>query len=661
MDHQPAGSRPLRVLRVAHHAVVGAWRERERQLIRSGVDLTLVSANRWNEGGRDMDLDVAGDSFVLGVNTFGSHPNAFFYDPRSLWRLFGEEWDLIDLHEEPCATATAEILALLRLRRNTAPFVLYSAQNIPKRYPIPIRWTEQAALRRAAGAYVCNVEAGAILHDKGLRSSATLIGLGTDLSVFRPGLHEAPRSPLVVGYAGRLEAYKGVDVLLQAIALHSNAQLRIAGDGPERATLNELSASLGIEDRVAFLGHIGAQLPAFYRELDVLVVPSLPTKGWLEQFGRVVVEAMASGVPVVASRSGALPDVVGGAGILVEPNQPEQIVAALREVAEVTRWQKLRALGLGHCQQYSWESVAAQHRAFYDEVLNPPVVDLAPQVVIVAYGPPNLLRDALAPLGDLSVTVVDNSSLPETRQVVEACGGHYVDAGRNLGFGAAVNVALASLEERGLGRSDVLLLNPDAAISEAAIDELAEALHEQSDIACVAPSQTDPSGSRTERVEWPFPSPFASWLVALGMGRLDRRKGFVIGSILLLNRAALDQVGGFDERFFLYAEETDWQRRAVGQGWRIRYVPEVKGTHVGAGTSSDEGVRSTLFHTSQLVYMRKHFGFVGSAVNRAAVVVGSVLRMVVVRGEPREAARWRLRFYMRRVPGRPDEWTGKRR
>lgn len=655
MDHRPAGSRPLRVLRVAHHAVVGAWRERERELSRRGVDLTLVSANRWNEGGRDVDLDIAGDRFVWGVNTIGTHPNGFFYDPFPLWRLLGERWDLIDLHEEPCATATAEILALLRLRRNTAPFVLYSAQNIPKRYPIPIRWTEQAALRRAAGAYVCNTEAGAILQDKGLRSSATLIGLGADLSVFRPGAHAAPRAPLVIGYSGRLETYKGVDVLLRAAALHPDAQLRIAGDGPQRAVLEELSVSLGLEDRVVFLGHLGAELPAFYRDLDVLVVPSLPTRGWLEQFGRVVVEAMASGVPVVASRSGALPDVVGDAGILVEPNQPQQIVAALREVTDPSRWRELRALGLEHCQQYSWEAIGTRHRAFYDQVLSLSAEGLAPQVVVVAYGSPNPLRDALAPLGQLSVTVVDNSSMPETRQLVEASGGYYIDAGGNLGFGAAVNIALASLEKRGLGRSDVLLLNPDATITEAGIAELGEALHAQPNIACAAPSQTDPSGSHVERVEWPFPSPLASWLVALGLGRLDHRKGFVIGSILLLNRAALDQVGGFDERFFLYAEETDWQKRAVDQGWRIRYVPDVKGTHVGGGTSSDEGVRSTLFHTSQLMYMRKHFGVIGDAVNRVAVVVGSLLRIVAGRGETRKAARWRLRFYLGRASGRTED------
>lgn len=653
MDQRPTARRSLRVLRVAHHGVVTAWRERERELIRRGVDLTLVSATRWNEGGRDVELDFGADGFVRGVGTLGTHPNGFLYDPRALWRFLGQCWDLIDLHEEPCALATAEILAMMRLRRNRTPVVLYSAQNIHKRYPPPIRWFERTALRVAEGAYVCNVEAGRILQDKGLRHRPWLIGLGTDLSIFRPGPHDAPRSPLRVGYSGRLETYKGVDVLLRAMAHLPDAELSIAGEGPQRSHLVELAATLGIEQRVTFLGHLGADLPAFYRDLDVLAVPSLPTKSWLEQFGRVVVEGMASGVPVVASRSGALPDVVGEAGVLVEPGDPKKLADGIGLLRDRDRWAALRAAGLEHCRQYSWKAVAVQQRAFYDSVLEPAAARSDPEVVIVAYGPPDALRDALTPLAGWSITVVDNSSLPATRSLVEGAGGHYIDAGANLGFGAAVNRALASLRERGLDGADVLLLNPDATIEASAIHALAEALHEQPGIACVAPRQTEPGRSRADLVQWPFPTPLGAWLIALGLGRLDRRPGFVIGSILLLNRDAIDDVGSFDERFFLYAEETDWQKRAVEAGWRIRYFPQVTGTHVGAGTSTDETVRSTLFHSSQLAYMRKHYGVLGSVATRAAVVVGSLLRVVAGRGETRKAALWRLRFYLRPgVPGR---------
>src|SRR5699024_2895546 len=154
----------------------------ERELRCQQVDVQLVSAQRWNEGGRLIDLDPGDDDFVTGVRTFGTHPNAFLYSPAPLWRLLGQPWDLIDLHEEPFSLATAQVLAMGRLGSLTAsgvrtPFVVYSAQNIHKRYPVPFRWFERYALRRAAGAYVCNAEAGRILRRKGLRPPVQLIGL----------------------------------------------------------------------------------------------------------------------------------------------------------------------------------------------------------------------------------------------------------------------------------------------------------------------------------------------------------------------------------------------------------------------------------------------------------------------------------------------------
>ena len=136
-----------------------------------------------------------------------------------------------------------------------------------------------------------------------------------------------------MGYAGRLADHKGVDVLLDAVAGMPEVRLTLAGDGPAAAALRQRAAKPDLAGRVTFLGRLDDhELADFYGGLDVLAVPSLTTPTWVEQFGRVAVEAMAAGVPVVASDSGALPDVVGEAGLLVPPGNAEILRVALEDV-----------------------------------------------------------------------------------------------------------------------------------------------------------------------------------------------------------------------------------------------------------------------------------------------------------------------------------------
>ncbi|MFC8923172.1 glycosyltransferase [Cellulosimicrobium sp. NPDC057127] len=657
----------MRVLRVSHSAVVDAWRERERELRSQGVDVRLLSARVWDEGGVPVRLVPRPGEPVRGVRTVGTHPALFLYDPRPLWRALGQDWDVLDVHEEPFALATAEVLLLRRLRavlsrRPAPPYVLYSAQNLRKRYPWLFRWFEARALRGAAGVSVCNAEAGRIVRDKGARGEVAVVPLGVDPAVFSP----APRTggartsePVVdpdarggrlrVGYAGRLAPHKGVDVLLDAVAADDRLDLVVAGDGPDRATLEVRARPLG--DRVTFAGPLeGDDLVAFYRSLDVLAVPSRETPGWVEQFGRVAVEAMACGVPVVATSTGALPDVVGGAGLLVPPEDPTALRDALvRVLTEDGLAGRLRADGARRAAACSWTAVAGQYLDLYRAAVGATVPDgtpAPPEVVVVAYGSPAMVRDALAPLaGKYPITVVDNSSMPEIREVTELAGGRYLDPGRNGGFAAGVNHALAHRQAPG---TDVLLLNPDAVVSPEDVATLQEALHAGRRVASVGPSQVDDDGTAA-RVVWPFPSPVATWVEAVGLARLRRTppdRSFVIGSVLLLNARAIEDVGAFDERFFLYAEETDWAFRAVRRGWRHTEVPAARAMHLGGATSSDPARRETHFHASQERYLRKHHGAVGWSVARAGAVAGAVARAVALRGDARAAARRRLRLYV---------------
>ncbi len=276
-------------------------------------------------------------------------------------------------------------------------------------------------------------------------------------------------------------------------------------------------------------------------------------------------------------------------------------------------------------------------------------------VVVVAYGAPELLDCCLTRLeGRLPVVVVDNSSDPSVRAVVEDHGATYIDPGRNLGFAAGVNLGLAHRREAldpGVGDldpgvGDVLLLNPDASITPDDIRRLHDRLRAEPGLACVAPAQVDPVTGEEARVGWPFPTPARAWLEALGLGRLGRRTDFLIGSVLLLRGAALRDVGPFDESFFLYAEETDWQRRASDLGWRTGLCIDALATHVGAGTGGKQSERETHFHASNERYVRKHYGRAGWFVFRSGVMVGALVRALFLPGDRGRLAATRFRLYL---------------
>jgi GT2 family glycosyltransferase len=267
-------------------------------------------------------------------------------------------------------------------------------------------------------------------------------------------------------------------------------------------------------------------------------------------------------------------------------------------------------------------------------------------VVVVAYHAADQLDRCLVTLGDRAeTTVVDNSGSAAVRAVATARGAEYIDPGENLGFGAGANVALRRLLE---SPQDVLLLNPDATLAPPEFDKLAEYLHRPGNerLGAVSPRLIGLDGAE-QRAKWPFPNPGRAWTEAIGLGWLPTRRTFVIGAVLLLRWEALRQIGLFDERFFLYAEETDWQRRAVACGWSSLLWADATAEHVGAGASADLRRREALFHAAQETYIRKWYGKSGWFLYRGAACFGAAARALVLKGERRSEAARRAALYLR--------------
>lgn len=145
-----------------------------------------------------------------------------------------------------------------------------------------------------------------------------------------------------------------------------------------------------------------------------------------------------------------------------------------------------------------------------------------------------------------------------------------------------------------------------------------------------------------------IPRPYRMCAEALGLERRLRTHGtFLAGAVLLLRRQAIEEIGVFDERFFLYAEEADWQRRAQQAGWTSVMCADVVAEHIGGGTSSEPHTRELLFHAAQETYIRKWYGSSGWGVYRVAACAGAAVRATVLTSDRRRDAARRMHLYLR--------------
>ncbi|MBV9355639.1 MAG: glycosyltransferase family 4 protein [Chloroflexi bacterium] len=372
----------MRVLVVAHNAVAGSNRQRVDALARvPGLEVTLLTPSWWEEEGRRIQVASTDAAYAWHVGRTIATNNGTRYLYRD--RLFGLvrqlQPDVLDVQEEPFSFAAAQALLARRLLAPTAALVFYSAVNVPRRWRAPYRLSERLVLHAADGAYTPNSDVPKILAAKGLRVPAQVVPLGVEVGRFGGAaplplaerLDGAPRPYL--GFLGRLEPVKGLDVLLDAVStLRARGTLIVAGDGRERARLEDIVRTRGIAQRVRFLGAIDFDtVPGFLKALDLLVLPSVtlwPTQR--EQFGRVLAEAMAAGVPVIGSSSGAIPEVIGDAGLVVPERNPVALARALdRLIADAALRQELAARGQRRAERFfAWDQVA---RATVDRVYGP--------------------------------------------------------------------------------------------------------------------------------------------------------------------------------------------------------------------------------------------------------------------------------------------------
>ncbi|MBI3763745.1 MAG: glycosyltransferase family 4 protein [Chloroflexi bacterium] len=319
----------MKVLMLSKACLVGAYqRKLEAIATHPDVELTVVVPPEWRDERGVLRLErehTRGYQLVVEPISFNGNFHLHYY-PRLGRRIAETQPDVVHIDEEPYNFATLHALRLAK--RHGAKTLFFSWQNLARQYPFPFNWMERAVLNSADFAILGSHQAVEVWRAKGYRGPAAVIPqFGVDPDIFAPRPSPGPEREFTVGYAGRFVEEKGIDLLLRAVVeLEAPARLSLLGAGPARANLEKLARELNLGERVRFDDWIpSAQLPAYLLQLDTLVVPSRSRPNWKEQFGRVLIEAMACGVPVVGSTCGEIPNVIGDAGLIF----PEEDVAAL--------------------------------------------------------------------------------------------------------------------------------------------------------------------------------------------------------------------------------------------------------------------------------------------------------------------------------------------
>ena len=330
----------MRVMMISKALVVGAYqRKLEEIAAHDDVTLSVVVPPYWDDARGKLELEQAHvNGYELLVEDMRFNGNFHWHTyPGLRHRITTSQPDVIHIDEEPYNLATYQAMRLAR--RVDAKTVFFSWQNLTRRYPPPFSLIERYTLHHADHGIVGNSEAADVWRGKGFTGPLTVIPqFGVDPDIFSPG-DDARPDVFTIGYAGRLVEDKGLDLLIRAAArLPGRAHVKLAGDGPQREELQTLAGVLNIGGSVEIVGGIpSAGMPDFYRSVDVVALPSRTRPNWKEQFGRMLVEAMACGVPVVGSNSGAIPDVIGDGGLIFQEDDEDALVAALGSLLEHPR------------------------------------------------------------------------------------------------------------------------------------------------------------------------------------------------------------------------------------------------------------------------------------------------------------------------------------
>ncbi|NES22135.1 MAG: glycosyltransferase family 4 protein [Symploca sp. SIO3E6] len=388
----------MKILVASHTYIVDLNREKLRALARlePDIEVTVVVPRRWRPGGvqnRIIETQPSqeGSFRVVPVANFSQNNQGlltFGTEIISLLRQFRPQ--IIQVEQGAKSLAYAQLITLNQLLGLKAKNCFFTFWNLPYEVKFPLSLLEGYNLDHTDGLVAGNQDGIEILRQHGYQGLARVIpNLGVDKSHFCPQPQPELQSQLgiqadefVVGFVGRFVQEKGLLTLGKALAELQTKPWKwlLLGRGPLQSTLKEKAVEWGIQDRIIWVEAVPhKEVPRYINLMHTLVLPSetdyqfktLSAVGWKEQFGHVLIEAMASQVPVIGSDSGEIPHVIGDAGLVFPEGDVEALGHCLRQLIEQPELaQELAHRGYERAMfKYTNQALARQQLDFYRELL----------------------------------------------------------------------------------------------------------------------------------------------------------------------------------------------------------------------------------------------------------------------------------------------------